>query len=1355
MTEAENVGSPLVAKDLVLDQALSKATEDEFERKAIAARVGDLVATADPPLSIALFGPWGSGKSSMAELIRDRLAARADEQRALLAGTPLRKNHELRPQVPEAAPSAADSEPRPGAHVVNTEREPPEPATPGEEPGAAAEVAVAEVSRAAALPAAVLLNNRPERIKLVRYDAWKYGGRALRRNFISNAATALGFPASDPRWRDFHRGMYEKRRRVEFQSGRLWRLSLRIGLQSFAIFLAVALAFVGAVALNAWLRHKNLGSELDQKVGNFFLGGAILAFVTGTLRVILDSARADIEQEAPSEDEEFSNAFRKLIAAAREQPVPRKGFRRPVLAVRRWWAWLRVELSERWERRWTGISKEDQDERRPAERGGYDRLVFFIDELDRCTERDVVETLVAIRTFLDEEGCIFVVAADRAVLEEALAREAPQATPINEDEPYYSSAGAFLDKIFQHQLTLPPFRGRRLTRFALDLVKERDAGLWCELEEAKPKSLLEDVIYVLVPSHVRSPRRIKVLLNAFATSARMAQARGVEWPERATEIAKLVVLRTEFPPLAEELFMEPRLPEYLLAEELPTGARAQSLVARFAFDEKESSEEATSTKKGQRPVERYISDDKSNQERQEVRARKSTMSRTHRLQLLRYLQRTAHVPELRRDLLYLEAAGASFFLADPELGEDIERDAPDDPVEALKHLEGVDTEERNKVVQLLADMVQDMIGPERQRVMTVLMDVVEGLSEELSPAAATDARKALTTYQQHEPLQEQLLIGALALAIEGEDHDARELRGTLFEDGRLLASERLAEVAKRWGDLDESERVLVSTQVAAQLSEGSSDAFTATFNTIPEEEDALSFLRHDLISPALIERLDGTSTAAASTATALADAMLGASLDQQDEYPDLLLGTIDFLLANAAEVAERACDQRWAAISAVLDTPTHRGYALSCWEIGPQERWAQWSQRADGNEVPSGQPTVAARIMVKIFQGYSGLDAGSQAQITTWMTELAAFMGAAWPEEPTDAELLSVLSTALEAEERWWISSDESQIALHEAAHFLARRFSELSARIWILLSDDLTRRRTSYSAQLADSEEGRTAIRELAPPMPEEQIYEVFASLASGPEPDLVWTRALLAREARKALGDDWEAGRYPIDAGELEAVAATATAEGDNAVLAWLATKPSPARVVAAARSMKYRRIDGLDTALTGWAQDHRPGQRTELVKRLIERPGSAAWITPIAQVGISEAALIDQLHAKVKEASNRHERARWAALARAIGPQTPSGQKALAQLAASLLRGSKKDIPTGQRLIEVLGDTHGHKTELRKAVNYAGKRAEARLTPQQAADLERLGIDPPKEWLPRKRGKELAKFARETARRLNPLG
>src|SRR4051812_24242994 len=58
--------------DLVTDQSLQDGA-DEFHHAAIAKAVGDLTLSSAAPANIALFGPWGSGKSTFYFLMKRRI----------------------------------------------------------------------------------------------------------------------------------------------------------------------------------------------------------------------------------------------------------------------------------------------------------------------------------------------------------------------------------------------------------------------------------------------------------------------------------------------------------------------------------------------------------------------------------------------------------------------------------------------------------------------------------------------------------------------------------------------------------------------------------------------------------------------------------------------------------------------------------------------------------------------------------------------------------------------------------------------------------------------------------------------------------------------------------------------------------------------------------------------------------------------------------------------------------------------------------------------------------------------------------------------------------------------------------
>ncbi len=299
MTDLSPQGAPSLTKaDLVSDRALRSGDPDRFNHEAIALRVADLVAEAETPVNVALFGPWGSGKSSIFELLRRALDSR-------------------------------------------------EPA-----------------------------------VALVRYDAWKYGGQSLQRNFISHVATELGFSGAsdDATTRRFHQGLYERRRAVFLDFARLRHVARVLATWiaiTFTIAVVVSSLLIGIASL---LTKESFLGQIAQTLPGLLTASAILSPIVATAKAILDGASIEVEEGEPTADEQFTNRFHELLGAARHQ-------------------------------------------------GRYHRFVFFIDELDRCSSGDVVQTLTAVKTFLDQPDCVFIVAADREVLERALT-ELPQPTPV-------------------------------------------------------------------------------------------------------------------------------------------------------------------------------------------------------------------------------------------------------------------------------------------------------------------------------------------------------------------------------------------------------------------------------------------------------------------------------------------------------------------------------------------------------------------------------------------------------------------------------------------------------------------------------------------------------------------------------------------------------------------------------------------------------------------------------------------------------------------------------------------------------------------------------------------------------------
>lgn len=82
---------------------------------------------------------------------------------------------------------------------------------------------------------------------------------------------------------------------------------------------------------------------------------------------------------------------------------------------------------------------------------GHDRLVVFIDDLDRILPERAVEILEALKNFVDVPGCIFVLACDYAVVTKGLKKK----FNVGEED---LGGRSFFDKIIQVPFRMPVYR---------------------------------------------------------------------------------------------------------------------------------------------------------------------------------------------------------------------------------------------------------------------------------------------------------------------------------------------------------------------------------------------------------------------------------------------------------------------------------------------------------------------------------------------------------------------------------------------------------------------------------------------------------------------------------------------------------------------------------------------------------------------------------------------------------------------------------------------------------------------------------------------------------------------------------
>ena len=683
---------------LVEDREVTASADDRFRHEDVVSQLADLVESAATPSSIALYAPWGAGKSSIHNLLAEELRARQSSSR------------------------------------------------------------------------------------LVRYDAFRYAKLPLQRHFIRSLSKSL-----DVDTRALGEGLYEDRQSNSIRLGDsddktwpiVWHLLAVLAVVVAAAVL-LAMALMGFVALlMVWTSDArgldDYGETLFDLAKDNLLGflapAGLLALVAGAASRSLWVTR---QRAAPTSEEEFGAAFETLVKKALKQ-------------------------------------------RR------HDRLVVFIDELDRCTSETVVETLDSLRTFLGASNCVFVVAADQAALEEALTRRAKQATPVNRSNPYYSSGSEYLDKTFHYQLHVPPLLPRRLSGFAASLVRDKP-GVWVELPS------VDGVVSVLIPNHVRSPRRAKTLLNAFALSYDLAKRRseaghiGGDLRDRATELAMLTCLRVEFPLLAAELRHHPDLIPALRAQvglrdhERDFSHDVEELASRFLEGSERTDlllskdPQVADETSGTQPLSEDEVDTAQPSDDDLREAPQPHIARGQGRQLELYLRKTARVPSPRQDLVHLEGRGARFGL-DAFLADELDDAGSQGDIEGVRSILDRLGDQRFAGIGALAESLDRdaaPLGEEASNLATVLLQVyaeqIQDVPETSKAQLTSQCAAAIDAHAASYNLRKEDLAGALALGLDSSTPSGLSLANSVLNHpsvtdepdvalalvDRLSAAERLA-----------------------------------------------------------------------------------------------------------------------------------------------------------------------------------------------------------------------------------------------------------------------------------------------------------------------------------------------------------------------------------------------------------------------------------------------------------------------------------------------------------------------------------------------------------------------------------
>ncbi|SMF62981.1 KAP family P-loop domain-containing protein [Alteromonadaceae bacterium Bs31] len=129
---------------------------------------------------------------------------------------------------------------------------------------------------------------------------------------------------------------------------------------------------------------------------------------------------------------------------------------------------------------------------------GKEKLVFFIDDLDRCSADQSLRLLEALKLYLNIDGCVFFLGVDREALQHSIK---VKYADMPSDEIHY------LDKIIQLPFTIPMIEPSQLSNFVLALLPEE----------------LSDCRHILEKGLGANPRQVKRFINNLLFNHQLAK----------------------------------------------------------------------------------------------------------------------------------------------------------------------------------------------------------------------------------------------------------------------------------------------------------------------------------------------------------------------------------------------------------------------------------------------------------------------------------------------------------------------------------------------------------------------------------------------------------------------------------------------------------------------------------------------------------------------------------------------------------------------------------------------------------------------------------------------------------------
>lgn len=250
----------------------------------------------------------------------------------------------------------------------------------------------------------------------------------------------------------------------------------------------------------------------------------------------------------------------------------------------------KVESAEQFEKRFEKVVSEIM-----GEDGHPERIIIFVDDLDRCNHTEVEQILTALFTFFNNKHCTYVITADHTVIRRYISHFLQLEDILDENgdvdikktmDMRQKEATEYLKKIFQINFIVPKIPNDLLEQ---EIEKLLDANPIIGLKNPYARGYLVNMI---LSNFQGNPRKIKHFIRTLAfqleaisekisTLSEGDEQKNLTKVKESPELlAKTLIIQDRFPDFYERLVSEPRLLQRHEEGQIADDKELQNLIAQ-------------------------------------------------------------------------------------------------------------------------------------------------------------------------------------------------------------------------------------------------------------------------------------------------------------------------------------------------------------------------------------------------------------------------------------------------------------------------------------------------------------------------------------------------------------------------------------------------------------------------------------------------------------------------------------------------------------------------------------------------------------------------------------------------------